>query len=367
MYELDFPPRKADAHTSNMPGDRQNQMRLAAANKRISTLPVLLVSFLCAALMTLFPFGAAVSQSLEIPQDRFVEVNGIQLHYLDWGGDGPVMMLVPGLRQTAHWFDGIAPHFTDRYRVLGITRREHGASQKNTGQLSLDILVDDLSDFLRIFTSERAVMVGHSYAGIEIPHLANEHPDQVAAIILLDGVYDWPMWISGDVPAFPARWDFPDVFASFDAMDHWYRTTYAQVWIDVLTAGLRSQAYLAADGTVRWQFPFQSPKGSAFFALSEYWSEDAFAGIAVPILSIQADFGGFFEREFERQQVSDKDRQDALTWAKFDASVKRRGKQQLERAVPHAEHQMFADTHHWLFIQRPIEVLTEMDAFLRGD
>ena len=29
--------------------------------------------------------------------DRYVETNGIRLHYLDHGGDGPTLVLAPGL------------------------------------------------------------------------------------------------------------------------------------------------------------------------------------------------------------------------------------------------------------------------------
>ena len=325
-----------------------------------------LVLFLCTGLLSLCVFGPAQAQSLTIPQDQYAEVNGVRMQYLDWGGEGPLMLMIHGLWSTAHWYDELAPHFTDRYHVVGFTRREHGASQKGTGLISLDLLADDLSDFLRLFTSEPAVLVGHSYAGIEMPRLAREHPDQVAALILLDAVYDWQMWRRSDVPSFPALWNFPDGFTSFRSMDRWFATAYAQAWGDALVVALRSQTYLASDGSIRWHLPWQSAKGFEFQAPYDDWSEDAFADIEVPILSIQADFGGFFEREFERWQVSDEDQAIARAWAAFDANVKRRGREQLEGAAPHAEHQMLLDTHHWLFTQRPKEVAQRMDAFLSG-
>ena len=30
-----------------------------------------------------------------LPQDQYAEVNGVSIHYLDWGGDGPLLLLVP--------------------------------------------------------------------------------------------------------------------------------------------------------------------------------------------------------------------------------------------------------------------------------
>jgi pimeloyl-ACP methyl ester carboxylesterase len=42
---------------------------------------------------------------------------------LDWGGTGPPLVFLAGLGNTAHVFDHFAHQFTDRFRVLGVTRR----------------------------------------------------------------------------------------------------------------------------------------------------------------------------------------------------------------------------------------------------
>ena len=55
--------------------------------------------------------------------DRFVTVNGLRIHYLDWGNAArPPMILVHGIARHAHTFDHIAPHFARDYHVpfLGI-------------------------------------------------------------------------------------------------------------------------------------------------------------------------------------------------------------------------------------------------------
>src|ERR1700694_1084131 len=60
----------------------------------------------------------------------FVTVNGVKLHYLDWGGHGKTVLLLAGFRNTAHVFDRFAPKFTDRFHVIGLTRRGFGESDK---------------------------------------------------------------------------------------------------------------------------------------------------------------------------------------------------------------------------------------------
>ena len=50
---------------------------------------------------------------------------GVQLQVLDWGGaDKPnAMVLLTGLGDNAHVYDGFAYQFTDYFHVIGITRR----------------------------------------------------------------------------------------------------------------------------------------------------------------------------------------------------------------------------------------------------
>jgi len=67
------------------------------------------------------------------PHDAFVSVNGVRLHYVDWGGGGQtILFLIGGGNGSAHTFDSFAPRFTDRFRVLGLTRRGQGPSAKST-------------------------------------------------------------------------------------------------------------------------------------------------------------------------------------------------------------------------------------------
>ncbi len=47
----------------------------------------------------------------------FVQVNGLRLHYLDWGGHGEPMLFLNGWGDTAHCFDDLAPKFRDHFHI----------------------------------------------------------------------------------------------------------------------------------------------------------------------------------------------------------------------------------------------------------
>ena len=57
----------------------------------------------------------------------FVAVEpGVRLEVLDWGGKGQALVLLTGIGDNAHVFDEFAYQFTDRFHVIGITRRGFG-------------------------------------------------------------------------------------------------------------------------------------------------------------------------------------------------------------------------------------------------
>ena len=308
----------------------------------------------------------AATPEYVVPQDLQVSVNGVRLHYLDWGGEGSVLLFVPGLTNTAHAFDAVAPAFTDRYRVLGVTRRGHGLSQKPPMDYDLDVLVADLAAFIDIFSDEPAIVVGMSYAGIEMPRLATRYPDKVRVLVFLDAVYNWPGWLNAELslPGFPA----PDsLYDSYQALDAWNQAVFPELWSDVTRAHLRSQTYLTEDGRVAWQLPWPSSVINHFVELYRDWTGDEYEGIKVPVLSIQAAQEEFLTANLAGRGFSRAVIDSAATWTReLDDVLKREGRELLAAAVPHAVMVEFDSTYHALQLQRPRDVINTIAEFLKS-
>ena len=65
------------------------------------------------------------------PQRRFTEVQGIKLHYLEWGEAGkPDLLLVHGWTSFAASWTAVAEYFRDRYHIVAPDLRGHGESDK---------------------------------------------------------------------------------------------------------------------------------------------------------------------------------------------------------------------------------------------
>src|SRR5258706_11251655 len=110
----------------------------------------------------------------------FVHVNGIKLHYLDWGGNGEALIFLAGLGNSAHCYDRIAPRFANKFRVLALTRRGHGESDYPETGYDLDTLVDDILAFMDGLKVENAILAGHSLAGVEMTRFTEKYPERVA-------------------------------------------------------------------------------------------------------------------------------------------------------------------------------------------
>jgi hypothetical protein len=84
--------------------------------------------------------------------DRFIEVNGLRLHYLDWGNrDKPAFIMLHGIGRDAHSFDHIAPRFVSEYHVLAFDLRGHGDSAWDPAGAYL--VEDFVGDLERVFAN----------------------------------------------------------------------------------------------------------------------------------------------------------------------------------------------------------------------
>ncbi len=91
---------------------------------------------------------------------------------------------------TAHSFDEFAHQFTDRFRVLALTRRGFGASSHPVTGYDIATRARDILAVADHFKLGRLVLVGHSLAGDEMTRFAGTYPDRVSALVYIDAAYD---------------------------------------------------------------------------------------------------------------------------------------------------------------------------------
>jgi pimeloyl-ACP methyl ester carboxylesterase len=120
--------------------------------------------------------------------DRYANVNGLRMHYLDWGSpEKPPLILIHGIARHAHTFDHLAPHFASEYHVLAIDMRGHGDSDWDPeGRYLVEDHVKDLEDLVAQLRLQRITLLGNSTGGRVAQVFAGLHPDLVARLIVED-------------------------------------------------------------------------------------------------------------------------------------------------------------------------------------
>jgi len=96
-----------------------------------------------------------------------------------------MVFLAGGGNSTPHDFDDFAPRFTNAHRVIGITRRGSGGSSAQRPR-RFDDYVDDIVAVLDAFHVDRVVLVGHSFAGLEMARFGENYGHRCAALVYLD-------------------------------------------------------------------------------------------------------------------------------------------------------------------------------------
>lgn len=121
-------------------------------------------------------------------RDRDVSVNGLRLHYLEWGIAGrQPMLLLHGGSAHAHWWDFLAPRFIDHYHVLALDLRGHGDSQwANPPEYGLSAHADDVRRFIETLGLTDLVLAGHSFGGLVAITCAPRVIEHLASLITID-------------------------------------------------------------------------------------------------------------------------------------------------------------------------------------
>lgn len=128
------------------------------------------------------------------PLGRFVEVEGIKLHYVDKGEGAPVVMLhgaFGGLQDfTATIFDPLSHH----HRAIAIDRPGHGYSERpSSGVCDPAVQARLIHTALEKIEAKRPLIVGFSWGGAVALAYALAYPNEIAGVVTLNAVaYTWP-------------------------------------------------------------------------------------------------------------------------------------------------------------------------------
>jgi esterase len=269
------------------------------------------------------------------PADRFVTVNGLRIHFMEWGTPGrqPLIML-HGIGRVARTFDHIAPHFAAKYHVLAVDMRGHGDSAWDPkGAYLVEDYVKDIEGLAQQLRLRNIVLWGNSTGGRVAQVFAGMHPDLVAAVISEDVGPERPREIA-DGMTNRLRQEDERGWASQDELLAQLKKGNARTGEEILRAYVRYGSKSRPDGRIIWK---RDPAIGNGFIPTELWR--FVREIKSPIIYV---LGG-------RSTIVPVETQE-----------------QLKKTLRQVQIVTIPDTGHYPSEEKPQEFLQVVDRFLAG-
>lgn len=316
--------------------------------------------------------GGGGEPEVTVADRRAAVASDVTLHVRDWqtAPTRHVIVLLAGLGANAHCFDSLAPALARHARVLAVSRRGYGQSDKPLPGASRrydpPALVADLLALLDALGIDRVVLAGHSIAGNELTLFAGRHPQRVRGLVYLDTTFDYtqPVPWDGEPPPDNPALEEPQPTAA----DHAslaaaiaFAKRVNKNWFPAQEANLRDALEASPDGRVRSNTPAEVQ--AAMENDGHAFSPD-YAAVRAPALVVTAE-----QREVAdllpwlTAQADARTKADARTLLGIWRQVRRLDADRLAAALPGCRRVNIDNSNHSdFFIEHQDQVVRAIEA-----
>jgi len=119
--------------------------------------------------------------------DRFAQLDGMKVHYIDHGQGAETLVLVHGWNCDASIWKPQIEGLESQMRVIAVDLPGHGESEKPQINYTMDLHARAIDSVLREAKVERATLVGHSNGTPVVRQFYRMFPQKTRALVLVDG------------------------------------------------------------------------------------------------------------------------------------------------------------------------------------
>ena len=280
---------------------------------------------------------------------RYVTINGVRLHYVEYG-KGPLIILLHGFPECWYAWRFQLPALAEAgFRVVAPDLRGYNLSDKpqGVGQYRLELLANDVKGLIRALGADSAVLVGHDWGGVIAWYLAMHEPRLVSKLIVLNAPH-------------PQRY-LEELRSPGQLLRSWYVFFFQLPWLPEFLIRVGGFAGL------KHRLRHEPVHANAFdpATIDVYLQALAQPGaLTAAINYYRAGLRGL--REGLSQRIKPIDSPTLIIWGEQDRYLGRRLLEGLEPWVADLTLERIADASHWVQAEAPERVNERILQFIRG-
>ncbi|MFK3922674.1 alpha/beta fold hydrolase [Serratia liquefaciens] len=218
-----------------------------------------------------------------------VQANGIRQHYLRYGGQGQVVILIPGITSPAITWGFVAERLAEKYDTYVLDVRGRGLSASGPDlAYDTETCAQDITSFACALQLENYALLGHSMGARFALRAAALHPAGVRRLVLIDPPVSGP-----GRREYPGKWPWyvDSIRQSLLGMNAEQMRTYCPSWSE-------SQRQLRAE----WLHTCYEPAiQRAYEDFHQVDSHRDYPALSMPTLLMVAGLGGVIQQEDEAE------------------------------------------------------------------
>lgn len=297
-------------------------------------------------MLTAWPLAAAPRS-----KDRYAEVNGVRLHYVEQG-KGPLILFLHGFPEFWYSWKDLLADFGRDHHAVAVDMRGYNLSSRPEAvdAYSVPVIVEDMRALAVKLKARKFVLVGHDWGGVIAWAFAAQHPEMLDRLVIINAPH--PTVFSRELANNPAQQkasgyfnlfnspqaeqvlsqnNYADMLAAFgSSLNEEDRKVYLAAWSRPggLTGGLNY--YRAAQ--------LHSPAGASPGQAAQPPAIPPLAPISTPTLVI---------------------------WGEKDTALLTGNLEGLDQFVKRVTIQRVPDGSHWVVHEKPAQVIQYIRAFLK--
>ena len=279
--------------------------------------------------------------------DRFAEVNGVKLHYVE-EGKGELILFLHGFPEFWYEWKDLIPEFAKDHHAVAPDMRGYNLSERPEAVESYEVpvIVEDIRALAVEMKAKKFVLVGHDWGGVIAWAFAAAHPEMLDKLIIVNAPH--PAVFARELATNPAQ-------------------QKASAYFNLFTSA-QAETFLAANdfATLRGLLKPWATEAD----VKEYtanWARGLTGGLNYYRASrLSSPVDGKAATENTLPPMKPIEVPTLVIWGEKDTALLTGNLNGLDEQVKHLTVRRIPDGTHWVIHEKTAEVVKDMREFLEG-